>query len=880
MHVYPESGFVVNLENYQSASTVNEWILLKGWQKSYSAKGGFFEGFNIENDSKFLASRPGLYYASLQIQYQMPVISALCMTTLAVTANSITKYYEAEEQNQSYTKTLHSNWIVLIDENASFQVYVFSSAVISYSPKSSFTMQFICSYTHTLGFVALPKQFEVLPGVEKQLVANWETHLNIGNGFSRSTGNFIIEIDGFYLISLNLILFNASGEMSVYLSDSNAGEEIVHRSHSVNKISKTIAFTAIKQYFSKTKLVFKVNVENGCKVSSKSQYSVVFIESISWKYLSHDVFYLMSEEIVNNTGELVKITNWQINSDFVYFNGAFQIASTGYYFIILTLKMVVKEKAFIKIGFSLNGEEKSSLSIYPSNNSSIVSISNVLFIMQKEALSCHIQTSSSVNVLPLSYLTIFKVPFPLYNSLYTINTGNISADKDSRFRYLQFKKAPVGHHSKVILSTDKQDLKILQDGIFYIVISFFSEKAFTNKLFNFSLVNKNHNVEQSISRCVQEDLSACFSPLILLLKSSDSLAVLQECIAPSYCFQDEVSLSFEIQYVNKIEETIGLSLKVENSVKLENNVLTYEQLNQNSMFFTRSISLYKDRILIDHPGVYIITSNVNIDAGVVVDFFTVSLELHLYSNLKVKKFYSYQATANSQVLTISIVKIYYLNKHDSLQILIKHNLNSTYIVKESYTVSTFMLTNNQTKYVLAVISPTYAKSSTDVIFTLPKYSKPSKYIRFFYDFVALKTFVAIISVEFHLKLDFLSNSADQFIELYITKKGENVSPHFGSTKKLFIWSSQMTLQFSGVLLFYPDDIIQFNIKASNGISFEVLDGTSVMFGILDGVKENVQCAEYFGFTDLNFSDPLSNNASKGINYNSFSGTNNSQISYD
>ncbi|XP_065666494.1 uncharacterized protein LOC105846586 isoform X3 [Hydra vulgaris] len=874
---------MVNLENYQPSNrhhesntnqqliiSLDKWALLNGWRKKHSTKGVFVEGFHIKNESTFYASRPGLYFASLQIHFQKPVSGAFFMTKISVTANSQTKCYITEDFNQNYTKTLYSNWVVLIDEAASIQVHIFSSVYISILSKSSFTMQFICSYPHSLGFLASPKQMELLPGAEKQLLVNWKTNIDVGNVFSKSTGNFIVPIDGFYLISLNLVLVNASGEMNVYFSDCYASEDILYHSHSYSNISKTIPFALVKKYFSKTKLTLKVTVENGGIVSSKSQYSIFFIESLTWNPL-HDHFYfffnLMNEEVVKNTGELVKITSWNINTNFVYFNGAFQIASTGYYFVSLKLVMFINETATIKVGFSLNGEEKSSISINTSSSSNIISVANVLFIMQKESLLCHIETSSSLTILPLSSLTIFRIPFPLSNSLYINNAGNSSLQKISHQRYIQFKKALVGHHTKVVLSTDMLSLKVTQDGIFYIVINFFSEKI-QEKKFNFSLVYKRNALQQNIWKCVHEDLSSCFLPLVLLLKTSDSLSILQECMSPFYCLENEISILFEIQYLNIFEDSVGVSLANEKNDALEKNkdlMLTFKEPKiQRSVFFSKSISLHKDKIQVIHPGVYSITVVFNIDASVVFDFMEITLELHLHSGSKLKKYYSYQANANSKFLTVSIVKIYYLNQYDCLQFFIKHNLNNINVVKEHYAVSVFMLTNKQSQLATAVISPTFAKSTGDIIFTIPKYSKPSQFVNFLYDFVALKTFVAVTSVVFHLKLESLNNFAEQFVEVYMSKKGQKLFPHFSATKRLFTWSPQVTLQFSGVLLFHFGDIIQINFKVSDGLRFEVLDGTSVMFGILDGISESVKYASYFGFSNFFLPETAPINASSVV----------------
>lgn len=858
-YLYPQTGVYLSLKESKEITEQNKWTNIKNWKISVDdSKIWFKEDIDFISHSSFVAPRSGLYYVSLYLEFANP-FGGNYFTNITIIKDISKKEEHYITKSSSKKKIAHVqvNDIILIDKNDLIHVYLWSSNSYELTKNSRIFLQFINSYQNSIGFVANPSIDSKVPVEQLQVLVGWDTRFDIANGFSKTTGNYISIIDGFYLITFKLILADVSGLVGVQLYENDKLVCDIDKKVSGVNEWETLTYVDVRYLTAKSKISLRIiSSSKSSSLSIDSSYSVIYLAPKSKFDFGVGHYSLDSNKVISKKDKDNVIRNWDVNDTKILRNDEFTVANGGYY--LITVNAFVEKRSYtppLKLKLKLNAYHTVE-SLYYDGESSRLTLSGIFFVNKKDTIGCYLETNERAVLLQKTSITMYEISYETHTHLYNLRHGkpgeNLEKYQDEEKHVLQIYQSS-GSNEFLMLNEPPDKIKIVKSGIYYIVLNLFLGNSTSHDL-EISLTHKTIQGDWNlITSCYVFYSSNCYIPVTILLYENEEIAVWKN---PNTKYHEDLSFSyFLIQFLKNIESSIIIpNAKFRMT---EQGYATAEQLEPKiSDIITR------------YEGVYLITFNVIVRTQEAIKPFKRSMELKLMKNhiliLTLQK-----RVINTSIINIFCTRTHYLENntrlHLEISILDESDMKKTWTVDKDSHFSILLSTLDKTKYFEVDKLINYggievrknenrANYRGELGFVnTPSYPN-SKYVNYHYTLSAIRSFLALLTVTL-VGEGCPSNNAN-YLKLQVRLKNNKRSWDHMSAEK-YITSQNpgecqiVNLQISGMVIFHREDMTEVVLVLSKGLRFTPHVGTSFSFVV---VKEDFTdiSTSYFEAMNLKF----------------------------
>ena len=856
--MYPESGLhlLLNSDKSRTIYRKNVWTQITEHRHTDKKHDRIFrEHINIEN-GVFIAPRSGLYYISLYLHYENSYTGKHYLNITVDNGNNRTRQFVSKIECNRKIKSIHMNEVVQLNNKNRFMFFIMSSNDLKLSPKTTLSVQFISSYVNTIGFISYPKTFSTISNENPQYIIDWVTDFVLTNGFSKATGTFVVIKDGYYLIVLKLIFKNIIGKTDVFIYEN--GKEFFQINNDFKEISlfETVTYTGIRKLSSRSKISLKILAStNDGIIADESSYSILFMSSTSHKQNLPLHHHALNETIVPHER---KSLMWETHDDGHLVKKAFQIARTGYYFILVDMNIEQEEIGKVDVTLDIDTDHYKMFSDATGTRFK-VSIGGVFFLKSGKGIECHIKPNRISKVLKRTSITIYEIAFQTDTSLFSLSTSSRINNEKGHFLDLGvFSEFSLN----VLLSSDNKFLKIFEDGIYYVVLNILTKNETTEKFINVNLRHRNSKGEwKMLTECLGTSSSNCFLPVVLFLKEGDWLAVWQQ-FETSSAYALSILSSITVQFLKHEKDAVGFCQNlIKNEIvsgNLPHRVKEFGEADYSPMFL-KNMSLNGEKIIVPYKGVYFITANIIIRTQLLP-----RITLKIKVSRRTKSQYSRQLE-HTTFSSFSIVGNHYLQAGDELKVEVSFNKKNNWEIYNKSIISIVLLTTDEQQIIsVETDKNVILKSSSNEIWKRSAtYGKMSPYLKFMYgDGEAETTFVGLLSLtltgEIKMKSDKVG--AAYFINVHMTRD-KHKWEHLLSRKHIIKrseGSAIISLQLSGIIVLHPGagNIMEVEMKLSDGIEFYPSVGSTLSVVVLEEIPPKVADYSYLLPASIPFQEAL------------------------
>lgn len=846
--MYPENGLHLHIPKINLHIPKHKWILLQQWEKTAEDKGFFLQGFKNFVESKLVVSKSGLYYIALHLHFDKPT-SGDHIINITSEANS----HVSKTSNRNSIQGIHLNDIIQFNKDDTISVYVFSSSSLRLTQKSRFILQFVSHYEQSIGFVAQPSTCKTLKHNRKRQLTDWKLNFGIVNGFSSSTGTYIILMDGYYLVTFKFVLLDISGRVIVIISADE--KELFRKKEQYKGYNKwkTVTHTGVHKFSSKSKITLSLvtNWENGF-ISDESSYSVLFL-STSDPNSNTTMIHELKDKIKYVGGKASKITDWDGTKNNFYQDG-YHLKKTGYYFVILSV--VIRHRSFdkIRVYFSIDDDNKFEESVVSGNSFSELSISGVFFLKEKESIYCYIEPGRDVELLPTSTLIVYELQFhtsSLFSISYVpsfqqISNSSVIPQKQSEF-FSVGKETGIDFNVNQLIGV-KYQLQIETAGVYYVVLNVFIEESIqdTNQI---NLMYKNGNMNgnwKTISSCYSKRYANCFLSFFVKLEKDDQLSITKH--GDSNVILSKYS-SFELCYIKPVKDILGFSQSLKTDIIPSTNKKKLSAVSDFpdnlGPFFHKDLVSQNEIIKIEKEGIYLVSCNVIVNIEKVKKNTLITLSIKKVKSSK-KGIFQYTTNVEGKsTLNLPFFAAESLELNDDLQISVTiKDKAARWSIDRKSVISAVLFTENKNHFLLVDYSSFGTLPHGEIWNSKPTFLQDDNdFFGYYYDIKAEKTFTALISVSVHGQLH--GYTLNPFVELSLLLKYKQVWPHLVSTTQDISSQDSVFLRVTGVVVLHPSDIIKVFVNVSKGLEFKPLRGTTISLLVLEDGVDHIPDWNYF-----------------------------------